>query len=524
MSDPSPAPRVLLPLVGLVLLFLALYGRAAGFSYVWDDVATLRDNPAFDRPLSEGVRITQHGHIDPNLTRLRGVAPSHESYRPLLFLTFATEVALAGRSASVMHATNVVLGVLAILLAFSVASELLRDRRAGLLVAAVFALHPLQVESVCYVSARADVLAGLLALASVALALRNVPALVPALVFLASLYAKEAHIGLPLLLLAGVWLLDRRTLLRPALAMLAAIPVYAGLRALILAGSAPASVGQVGSVVQGALAFPGLVLRYAALFVVPYPLSVVRPLRDGWAIAGWVVFVAIAAAVVWALRTRRLCGDRALAAFALGWACVTVGPSAIVARIMGVVADRYAYLPVFGFALMVVALARLVPSASSRVLAAGALAWALACVAITAVQIGAWRDERALYTRAVAAEPGSSAAHYGLGLVHAQAGHWSEAIVAFERALVLDPTNSRGRNNLGVAYMNVGRLDEAERTLRAAIVGYELVNFRAWYNLARVQRARGQRGLACDSLRRALSINPGYTPALEDARFMCGES
>src|SRR3954452_10319940 len=118
----SPSRVALLVLGVVAVVYGALYARVTGFEYVWDDLTTIRDSPQFDRPLSESLRVTQHGHIDETLMKLREVAPEHESYRPLLFLTFAAEVKAFGRSPGAMHVTNVILGLLAVLVAYAVAS------------------------------------------------------------------------------------------------------------------------------------------------------------------------------------------------------------------------------------------------------------------------------------------------------------------------------------------------------------------------------------------------------------------
>src|SRR6185436_16705502 len=106
----SPSRVALLVLGVTAVVYGALFARVEHFEYVWDDLTTIRDSPQFDRPLSESLRVTQHGHIDETLTKLREVAPQHESYRPLLFLTFAAEVKAFGKSAAVMHVTNLLLG------------------------------------------------------------------------------------------------------------------------------------------------------------------------------------------------------------------------------------------------------------------------------------------------------------------------------------------------------------------------------------------------------------------------------
>jgi hypothetical protein len=530
----SRVPLLVLALAAVV--YAALYARVARFEYVWDDLTTIRDSPQFDRPLSESLRVTQHGHIDETLMKLREVAPEHESYRPLLFLTFAAEVKAFGRSPGAMHVTNAILGLLAVLVAYAVASVLLRSRAAGAAVAAIFALHPLHVEPISYISARADLLSGLLALASVRLALlaaerERWPRLLAiagsCLLFTGSLFVKEATMALPLAL-AALWPIDRRRrLLVPCLALLAPVAIYFAVRSAALTGG-PALV-HGGGALRGAVAVPGLALHYLALFVAPAHLSIVRPLRPELVIGGWIFAALIAGLLLRQLRRGpRPLPEAAVTALAgLGWALGTVGPSAVVAAMMGVAADRYAYLPVFGFALGAVALGRAlweVRPRGHRTMVAAAGAWALLCLAVSHLAIFAWQDPYQLYVNAVIAEPDSSAARYGIGVVFAKKGFWREAIASFESATRLDPANMRAWNNLAVAYESVGRLDDGERAVRHAIRLSDGTHFRAWYNLATIQQLQGRAAEACASLARALDINPYYAKAETQAVERCGRA
>jgi tetratricopeptide (TPR) repeat protein len=532
----SPSRVALLVLGVVAVVYAALYARVTRFQYVWDDIATIRDSPQFDRPLAESLRVTQHGHIDETLTKLREVAPEHESYRPLLFLTFAAEVKLFGRSPAVMHLTNAVLGFLAALVAFAVASALLRSRTAGAVVAAIFALHPLQVEPLSYVSARADLLSGLLALASVGLALLAAErqrwarvALVAAscLLFAGSLFAKEGTVALPLAL-AAVWAIDRRRrLLAPCLALLAVVPAYFAVRALVLSGAPAMAHG--GGMLRGALAVPGLVLNYLSLFVAPTHLSIVRPLRPELVVAGWILGGLMVGPLLWHLRRGQApLPPAAVTALAgLGWATATVGPSAVVAVLMGVAADRYAHLPMFGFALGAVALGRALWQArprSHRIAAVATGAWALLCLSVTYLAVEVWQDPFHLYANAMVAEPESSAARYGLGVVFAKLGLWPQATNLFEAATRLDPANLRAWSNLSVAYQTRGRLADGERAARRAIHLSDGTHFRSWYNLATVQQRQGKEQEACTSLERALAINPYYAKAEAEAVKSCGRA
>jgi tetratricopeptide (TPR) repeat protein len=145
-------------------------------------------------------------------------------------------------------------------------------------------------------------------------------------------------------------------------------------------------------------------------------------------------------------------------------------------------------------------------------------------VGVTHLSIAVWKDPFQLYANAVMAEPESSAAHYGVGVVFAKLGMWPRAIKQFEAATRLDPGNIRAWNNLSVAYESNNRLEDGERAIRRAIHLSDGTHFRAWYNLATIQQRQGKEQESCASLDRALAINPYYVKAESEAVQRCGRA
>ena len=515
-------------LVAILLVFAAIYARAVTFEFVWDDLEAIRDNPIYAGPLLDGLDATQHDHLDPALRKLSGMKPAHDSYRPLLYLSYRSDLALSGMSPRGMHLHNLILALLSIVAFYFVASRWLAAERPALIATAIFALHPLQVESVAYVSGRGDLLAGLLGLLAVASALRfeQTRSRGPRALWLfagttclfGSLLSKEAYLGLPIAL-AGVAfargkLREQRTVLAT---WVAAIVAYLALRFAV------GGVAEGGTGALALAALPGVFLRYLQIAVLPFDLSIERLYDATYMLPGWLALGALTTWVLIGLRRGWSQTSRTVASGLL-WMLVLLGPSVVVVIVMSVIADRYSYLPLGGFA---VALSALLTAAARegnklRLLVgiAGTL-WAAMCLAVTVVQLGTWKDNRTLYGHAVATAPESSMAHYRLGHSYATEGQWPEAIALFERAVALQPSNLRALNNLGVAYLNTRKYAEAAVMFERALAESGQMHFRAWYNLGVAQTNMGEREAACASVERALQINPSYAAAVAFQRASC---
>jgi protein O-mannosyl-transferase len=498
-------------LAGVVVVFALSLGRTAGYEFVWDDVRELAHNPAFDAPLWEGLGTTQTERTEPELTELSTIKLAYDSYRPVLFASYWIDLRLFGRSATALHVINVLLGALAIVLAYLLARRWIAPPLA-LIATAVFALHPVQIEAVAYISARGDLLAAVFALLATLAARRAIEAerrgvawiALAALAFAASLLTKEAYLGLPVAIAVMAWSVDR---LRarwwvPAI-LIAVVAGYLVLRAAIVTAT-------TGGAATGALrVLPGSVLAYARILLLPFDLSTERLLDPAYTVPGWIAAALALGLVAWR-------GAKARPAVAgVAWMVVLIAPSAIAIASMRVVADRYAYLSTLGAAIALVAAGSAAVTRWPRFrvpLVALAVAWGALTQLVAWRQVPVWADNTTLYTHAAEMAPDSSSAQYRLGYLEAAAGRWPDAIARFERAVELEPRNVLALNNLGVGYLHTGDVAGARRVLAQA-VEINPAHFRAWLNLGLAQLALGEQAAGCASVARALQINPGYEAA-----------
>lgn len=524
--------------VGLLVVYGLVYARALGHGFVWDDHSSVEEAAHFEAPLVRGLRSTQHDFLDRSILHDVQLSVPYESYRPLLFLSYSLDDALFGRSAVAMHAHNLVLGMACALLAGWVCSLVLGSSRLGLCAAALFALHPLQTEGVCYVSARGDLLCACFALLASGAFLSSARAdearrriglaLAASLAFALSLTAKESSAGLPLALAVWALALGRLRQSRPALlGMAAAAVVYAGVRVAIV--GAELSRVDRGNALAAIESLPALGLQYLRIFLLPNDLSIERLAAHGGSalLLGWLLLAGLAALGALALHDRFGSWSRSTRTAWAGaaWFYLLLAPATLASESMGVAADRYAVLPILGACVALVALAvQARGSTRGRWVLPAVAAWGVLLLTISGAQVSVWRSDETLYRNSLLVEPESSMAHYRMGVLRARAQDWGGALGFFERAVDLDGENIRALNNAGVAYLNLGRLDRAEGVLDRTLRLSGEKNFRAWNNLAMLRFAQRRAEHACAALQRSLSINSEYAVALDNYAKNCSEA
>jgi tetratricopeptide (TPR) repeat protein len=483
-SDLSPGPIrgiCLLLFVGTLLLF----SRALGHDFVnYDDPDYVTKN-AF---VQAGLSAAGAGWA---------FSSANISYwHPLTWLSHMLDASLFGQNPSGHHATSVVLHAVNAVLAFLALRRLTGSRWTSAVSAALFAWHPLRVESVAWVAERKDVLSGtfffltLLAYASyVARRRSSQPGVARAYVltlaaFAAGLMSKPMLVTVPaLLLVLDCWPLGRWTpptrdepapRERLGSLLLEKLP-FLGLAAAVSVITYTAQT-EVGTLTH-ALNFSAraanaavAVASYVGKFLWPVDLAVLYPHPGHWpaarvvAAVGLILAFTAVALGLWRRRPWLLAGWLWFAGMlipVLGF--VQVGIQSM--------ADRYTYLPQLGLQLALLWTVRsAVTSPSTR----RALAWLaalvlVACAARTWDQLAVWRDSATLFGQAVRVTPNNYLAYNNLGTHAADLGHLEQAIAYYRESLAIRPDYEEANNNLGSALNRLGRPAEAIPCLEAAL-------------------------------------------------------
>jgi Flp pilus assembly protein TadD len=537
---------------------LALFARSAGNGFVsLDDPSYILENA----PVRRGLTLSG---------AVWAFTTSHSfNWHPLTWLSHMLDVTLFGVEPAGHHLVSAALHAANAALLFLALRRMSGARWPSALAAALFAVHPLRVESVAWAAERKDVLSGLffmLALLAHARYAERPGAARYAAVFAAlalGLLCKPMLVTLPaVLLLLDLWPLRRseplRRLVGEKLPLVALCTASAAIT--VLAQRAEGSIQSLERISLAERVANALVasVAYLRLAVWPSDLAVFYPHPALLGRAGELALPALGAALVlaaltaWALVAAR---RRPYLAVGWGWYLVTLAPVIGVVQVGAqAMADRYTYLPLIGIGVAVAWGARdLARRFAIRPAACAAAAMlVLGAFAVqTWRQIGTWRDSETLYLRAVRATQDNYVAHASLGMVYrgrgdaarareqlelalaakpdyalarvelgtvrAQTGDLEGAAAEHEQVLRAFPEHPRALNALGLVRMQQGRLEEAaalfERAVAAAPAFAEAHN-----NLGVACRRRGDLDAAVRHFRRALALRPDAEPPRANLR------
>jgi Tfp pilus assembly protein PilF len=543
----------------LVAATLAVFGRACVNGFVNYD----------DGPYAAQNRYVQNG-LTLDSIRWAFTTTQGGNWHPLTWLTLQLDSMLfgSGRPAG-YHLTNVLLHAASSALLFLVFARMTQARWRSVLVAALFAFHPLHVESVAWISERKDVLSTLFWILTLFAYVRYTEEPRPARFLLVAIFlalglaAKPMLVTLPfVLLLLDYWPLDgsstlsgsRRTwtgLLVEKIPLFAIAAVFSGIA--IFAQNKEGALRTFEEVpfrirLENA---PVAYLRYIGMALWPTNLAVFYPLPgNGFPIWQWAGSLLLLLAISF-LAFR----------YAPRWPWLAVGWLWFLGTLVPVIgivqvgrqalADRYSYVPSIGLFLIAgwgIAEFFCRLGWSRRLLWVGAGTVIVACMGVTWLQVGYWHDSVTLWERAIECadsdlahaqlgqalaekgdrqparqqfllalelNPDNAQAHYNLGRLLADEGKLDEAIARYTEALRIDPAYAKANGSLGVALAQKGDVDGA--------IGYFILALRsapdsveAHYNLG---LALGQKGNRTDAIREfseALRIDPAYTPARQN--------
>jgi len=494
----------------------------AAYSSVQDCVFVNFDDPEY---------VVNNRHVAQGLTPATVAwafrSTEDANWFPLTRLSHIVDRQLYDLNAAGHHWTSVAIHALSAVLLLLLLHRMTGSLWKSAFVAAMFALHPLHVESVAWISERKDVLSAFFWIVTIFAYVGYVqdrrPLRFALLIasFVLGLMSKPMIVTLPFaLLLLDFWPLNRANLKdRAGLVKLIVekIPLFG----LAIAGSALTYLVQVQGGATTAVHAPlwlriqNTLVSYAAYLsqtIWPAGMAVLYPLPASipvWKTA--LAAVVLAAVTIFAIRTL---GRFPFLAVGWFWFLGTLVP------VIGLVqvgfqarADRYTYIPMIGIGIMIAWGAAELFRRQNTALAVAAGIAMLAWVLLTRSQVETWIDGRTLFTHAISVTTDNYVAHNNLCSLNAQQNRLPEALPHCEAAIRIKPDYSGAHTNLGDIYRLQGRLDESIAESREA---YRL-NPRDATPLANWANVLGRQGKLDESAgkyREALRLSPSHAGAL----------
>jgi tetratricopeptide (TPR) repeat protein len=489
-----------------ICLFLAastwlVFGQTLRYDFVnYDDPTYVYQNAE----VTKGLTI--HGII---------LALTHVhagNWHPLTSISHMLDCRFYGLNAGGHHFTNVLLHTAAVILLFLVLRQMTAALWPSAFVAALFAIHPLRVESVAWVSERKDVLSGVFFMLTLGAYLRYVrkPSSLPrvllvVLLFALGLMSKPMLVTMPfVLLLLDYWPLHRFAQLfstkagaRPdhwwerlsifgrlawekiPLLVLAAVScrltllaqkqsaqgiLYYNIRSISWTGESPLARRAINAFVA--------CMGYIWQMIYPLRLAPDYP-RDATRLS--LVEITFAVALIVFITAVAVILRKTRPYVITGWLWYL----GMLVPVIGVInvgwqthADRYTYLPQIGLYLLITwSIAEISTSWRYRreILGAGAGVIITALTWFAWIQTSYWQDSESLWTHTLAVNSDSDAAHNGLGTVLWEKGRREEAISHFEKAVNIRPWYVTAQNNLARALFLQGQLKEAIAHLQTSL-------------------------------------------------------
>ncbi len=441
-------------LIALLLAFgtLLVFLPVGGFNFVnFDDTDYVTENDF----VKHGLTMTD---IQWAFTAFHA-----GNWHPLTWLSHMLDCELFGPNAGAHHFVNVLWHALNVALLFTWLFRLTIRMAPAAFVAALFAWHPLHVESVAWIAERKDVLSTFFALLALLAYTKYAQDkkkefLWLALVWFAlGLMAKPMLVTLPfLLLLLDYWPLQRLAPFKSSI-FVEKIPFFAlSMMSCVVTFLAQQRGEAVASLHAVSLSYrlenaPVAILGYLGKLFVPVNLCALYPMPPQipiWEVALALVVIILISALGWQWRQSR-------PYFLMGWLWFlgTLMPVIGLVQVGGQsMADRYTYIPSIGFFIAVVFLLAEVTAKIETpkvITVGGASTICLACILVTENQLQFWRDSEALFRRAIAVTTDNAVAYLNLGVALDVQGRFDESLPIYRQAEKLDPNRFQIHNNLG---------------------------------------------------------------------------
>ena len=520
-----------LPVVLLILVSTVVYLNSLSHDFVYDDMGTIVENKNISNLSNSFSSFFTEDYFK--------IAGIESSYRPVATLSYFLIYAIAGLDPFYYHLASLLLHTINVVLVYWLASLILKNQLGALIAGLMFACHPALSEAVNCIDFNDDPLAALFFLLSLIVYIRlkaedgrsNLGGyfLVLAFYFL-GLLSKEMAITLPpIVVLYDLVLRDDHkhplkinqlltTLKKRAYyyaGFMAVSLFYLFLRFHVFRIQGGSGGHSYGSLLDRIVFLPQHMVDYLKIAFFPlnlsadYVFSYPNSYLDISNIVAFFIMVGLVVISFFVLKKSKQIF------FGIWWFLITLLPVSNIIEIYHPLADRYMYLPLIGFCLV---LSTVINDTLHRILAPKIKNFfVLKLLSVAAILIfyasatisrnSDWKDNFTLFSKTIENSPSSATAHGGLGTAYQLQGKYDDAIRAFKKAIELRPGHYKAHNSLANIYEMQGILEQAiYHYQRVVEINPNFVD--AYYNLANIFTKLKLLTQAAGAYQKAIELQP----------------
>jgi len=516
--------RRLISIIVLAVVCIVVYANSLFNGFVYDDYPTIVENPHIQE-LAENIP----SFFNLNYFKIAGI---EASYRPVATFSYYLLFQIFGLNAFGYHLASLMIHILNVLLVYVLASRILEDRWSPLIAGLLFACHPALTEAINCISYNEDLLAAVFFLLALVLylTLSTKNYVLSLICFLLGLLSKEMVITLPAIIVLYDMtfnrLGDNQTLYaRSAFILKKRIGYYTGylgvslfylyLRFGLFYVQGDSIAPQYGDLIDRIIYLPYHLFNYVKLSVSPVNLSADYVFAYPESFLSPVNLMALSFVLLILVSSFLIAKSSKAIAFGIWWFFITLLPVLNLIQIYNPFAERYVYLPLVGFCLVlstgIAAIAdRLTLRQKGRV---AVITFSIAAVVLilysmlTIPRNFVWKNGIKLWTDTIERTPASSRAHGNLGRHYEQLGMTEEAIGEYKKAIELNSNDYKSHYNLGIIYYRRGKADAAIRAYERAIKNNPRY-VDAYFNLGNILKDQQRLVEASRAFERVVELKP----------------
>ena len=473
----------------IALAVVVVYAVSLNAPFVWDDEVMIEKNLLIRSWDNVGSIFTS--------SAFGGSFSATEFYRPFQILSYMFDYALYGLNPAGFRATSILLHIVSCLLFFLILRHLISNKTWSFIIGILFAIHPIHIESVTYLSGRGDTLYLLFLMVSFLGFLKRDDskfgvawASLSCFTFLMSIFTKENGFTFPLAL--GVFYFTlrlgkaRSAWITIGVQFLIALGYFVWRNPLVGEGNGALSAIAYAGIWERLFTGPYILWTYLRLLVAPFPLHMEYHHVVSSPLSWWTLGCTVLAGLMWKYWTVELQHRRFW--FALGWFLIALAPvSQIVMPLASTVREHWLTFPSMGlFVWAGLVAAERYPTLGRK---------GIVSIAIVGILFGSigmarnldWKDPMRLYLHDLKYEPNSFVLLNNVGVIAFRNGDMNMARDYFLRAINVSPHNSYGtaHNNFGAVVEREGNISLAAHHYRQSV---EMSQYELGYvNLARLQ-------------------------------------